>query len=670
MKQLAIALFMTLTLGACSGNDFEFEPDAGGTVLGSSDNSSGGSTPDSPTPDGATPGDTTSGGTPTGGSGDTGGDTGQPDAGGNQGNDNQGGGVSGLVASELTASHRNGQTFLVWREAGNGVDYHVYRHTSPINNGNIGSALRLTDRWGPLDDNTSVNIVGTDDAPDNFVITDGGQPLADNQGLFVHTTQDDQQGNAYYAVTSVVGGREEIMLVNGQNTTQQPVSESVSTPRPVLTLSVNGGKGRLYTQYMDYAQWNPTLEGYAYNFAMALPENFDPSVAYSLRVYLHAFGQDHMFIEQTQFGWPVIQLFPSDPSSRRGGTNTWWYGFSRDHNYLTDGGIPSSGVVENFTEQRVLAAIDFMLDNNEFNTDRNLTHVYGHSMGASGALTYGMRYPSVVSGIYASEPMTNYASSPGFQENFVRLWGEQRNNLPIVNNGRNSASIADFDSNGSRPTGVWDWMNHQEQLVRRRGDRTAFLMVDHGKADRTIDWQTQGQPITSVFNNARVGFTSIQLEGVGHSWLSFGSIVHSLFGFGVEDESAWRYPRNLSFPAIHNASGSGSLQPTEFGDDRHNTEIEWGTPRNNFAQSIVDTSNTWEISIRSNSGNQTADITPRNTNSFRPGVGARCSWTARNLSNNATIGSGNSTVDGDRLLTIPSVLILSGSGTRLAINCP
>ena len=670
LKQIAIALFMTLTLVACSGNDFELDTESG-TGSGSLGNVTGATTTGGSTPGGS--GSASPNGTPTAGSGDTS----QPVAGGNQGGGsqpaaggNQGGGASGLVAGEITASHRNGQTFIVWREAGDGIDYHVYRHTSPINSGNIGSALRLTDRWGPLDQNTSVNRFGSPDVPTNFVIRDGGQPLADNQGLFVHTTQNDQQGNAYYAVTSVVGGREEIVLATDQNSTSQPVFESVGTPRPVLTLSVNGGRGRVYTQYMDYAEWNPTLNGYAFNFAMALPGDFDPSRTYPLRMYLHAFGEFHMFVEETQFDWPVIQLFPSDPGNRVGTTHTWWYGHARDHNYQTDGGIPSSGVVENFTEQRVLAAVDFMLDNSEFNIDRDLTHIYGHSMGASGALTYGMRYPSVFAGIYASEPMTDYPASPQFQENFTRLWGTQSTNLPIVNNGRNNASIRDFDSNGSQPTRVWNWMNHQEQLLRRRGDRMAYLMVDHGKADRTIDWQTQGRPITNVFTNARVGFSAIQLGGVGHSWLSFGSIVHTVFGFGFDDEAAWRYPVDLSFPGIHNASGSGSLQPSEFGDDRHNTEIEWATPINNFHQSIVDTANTYEISIRSTSVNQTADITPRNTNSFLPGAGTRCSWTARSISNNSVVGSGNSTVDADRLLTIPAVSILAGSGTRLAINCP
>lgn len=653
MKQLAFVLLIGAALVACDSNDFAGTSTGNSNTGGNNSNTGAGS--NSGSSDGGNTGSSNGGNTSSSDTGNTG--------------SNSGGSSSGPTANEIVADHRNGQTFLVWREAG-GADYHVYRHNSPITSNNLGSATRLTDKWGPLDQNTSVNFYGSDATPRNFVINDSGQPLADDRGLFVHTTQNNQQGNAYYAVTSIIGGQENRTIVAGRNATTQAVNESVSTPRPVLTVSTNGGKGRIYTQYMDYSRWNPTLKGYAFNFAVALPRDYNGSRSYPLMVVLHAYGEIHKFESQSEFDWPAIQLFPSDPGDTLNSVHTWWYGFAKDHNYRTQGSIPRSGSIENFTEQRVLASIDFLINDGQFNVDRNLVHAWGHSMGGSGALAMGMRYPSVFAGIYASQPMTNYAASPGFQENYSRVWGERSANLPIVNNGRNNSAIRNYDSNGSQSTGVWNWMNHQEQLRRRRGDRFSYLMVDHGKADRVIDWQTQGRPMAQAFTDARAGFSASALGGYGHSWMSFGSVVTSVFGLGFDDETAWRYPRNLSFPGIHNASGSGSLQPGGGGEDRHNTTLEWATPRNNFHQSIVDSSNRYEISLRSKTGNQTADITPRNTNSFRPSAGTRCSWTAKSISNNSSVGSGNSTVDGSRLLTIPRVSILAGSGTRLSINCP
>jgi len=248
--------------------------------------------------------------------------------------------------------------------------------------------------------------------PRNFVINDSGSPLSDNNGLFVYTTQNGEQGGAYYAVTSVTGGSESRNIVAGSNATAQAVNEFVSTPRPVLTVSTNGGKGRIYTQYMDYANWNPTLNGYAFNFAVALPGNYNPSQSYPLMVEMHAFGQSHKFVPEAEFNWPFIQLFPYDPGRPVGTIHTWWYGHAADHNYATQGSIPRTGVIENFTEQRVLAAVDFLMDDGQFNVDRDLVNVIGNSMGASGAFTYGIRYPGVVAAIYGSQPMTNYATDP------------------------------------------------------------------------------------------------------------------------------------------------------------------------------------------------------------------------------------------------------------------
>ena len=518
-----------------------------------------------------------------------------------------------------------------------GAQYHVYRHNSPITSNNLGSATRLTEKWGALDQNTSVNLRGNGTGPRNFVISDLANPLGDDSGLFVHTTQSNQSA-AYYAVTSVVGGSEN-RTITASNATSQSLSEFVTTPRPVLTASINNGKGRLYTQYMDYANWNPTLQGYAFNFAVALPANYNPSQSYPLRVELHAHSSTHKYESQTEYNWPVIQLFPHDPGASVGTIHTWWYGFAADHNYQTQGGLPASGTVENFTEQRVIAAINYLINDGQFNVDQNLVHAFGHSMGGSGALSLGIRYPSVFAGIYASQPMVNYGASPNFQNEYTALWGQRSRNLPIVNNGTNVADIRNYGQGGSQATGVWNWMNHFEQLERRRGERFAYLMVDHGKEDGVIDWPTQGRPVAQAFTDARVGFSAAAVGGVGHSWLAFQSIVNTVFGFGFNaNEIGWLYSRTWSFPAIQFASGSGSLPPGNTGDDLYNTTIEWSTPRNNFHQNIVDNANRYEITLRSTAGNQTAHITPRNTNAFRPSAGTQCSWTARSNSNNSTIG--------------------------------
>ena len=564
-----------------------------------------------------------------------------------------------IISGDLTAFHRSGQTFLTWQETSGSRGYHVYRNNVPINAGNLSDADRITGRWGPLDNNTSRNEFGGPRVPANFVINDLAQPLGNNTGLFVYTTQPGDTSRAYYAVTSVDSSGNENTLI----TLNSSLNESVATPTDVLTVSVNQGKGRVYTQFMDYSNWNPTLNGYAYNYAVALPSNYNPSVSYPLMLELHAYSETFKAPPASEFNWPVITLLPHDPGPNLGARHSWWYGYSRDHDY-SNGGLPRSGRIENFTEQRVMRAIDAVISNAGFNVDANKVHAFGHSMGGSGVLSLGMRYGSIISGVYASEPMTNYAESGLFASELYDLWGLQSSALRTVNSGPHSNDIRAYDS------GVWDWMNHQKQLVDRRGDDMAFLMTFHGKQDRVIEWQTQGRPIANALTNGSAGFAARNLGSISHTWVGFVSVNTSLFGFGFDDDFAWKYPLDLSFPSIQNASGSSPSVPSNSGDDAYNTSIDWATPHTPFAAGIVDTPSQYAISLRSASAEQTADITPRRTQSFDPLPGQQCSWSVVNNNNGANIGSGSATADSDALITISGVRIVTGSGTRLSVSCP
>ncbi|MEM7255965.1 MAG: alpha/beta hydrolase-fold protein, partial [Pseudomonadota bacterium] len=519
----------------------------------------------------------------------------------------------------------------------------------------------LTSRWGSLDSDTSRNRYAVTDVPDYFVIDDLGAPLADSTGLFVHTATANE--TAYYAVTTLVNGVENRTVTTGLNTAA--VQEFVATPQPVLTLSVNGGKGRLYTHYMDYQQWNPTLNGYAFSYFVALPYNYNASRSYPLQVELHAYGYYPTLLEEVRYQWQVVQLIPIDPGDSLDTYHTWWYGHARDHDYANDGNLPFDGAIENFTQQRVMKAIQEIIDNPGINIDTDLIHAYGNSMGASGSVSLALHYPSVVSGIYASQPMMNYETSSRFRFNFERLFGSTDRNLPIVNNGLYSQSIRRYGEAGSQPTGVWDWMDHHQQVQRRRGDDFAYLMIDFGKADDIIDWQTQGAPTFSALNNAAVAYTATAREGVGHEWRAFDAVNQNLFAFEV---GGWSYANTLSYPALNFASGSGRINPPSSGDDEYQTTLEWSTPQYGFGQSIIDQSNRYEVTVRAISGTQLVNITPRNTQSFRPASGTSCDWSARNVNTGAT-ESGSVTVDGNGLVTVPQVTAVGAGGTRLSINC-
>ncbi len=572
-----------------------------------------------------------------------------------------------IIVSALTATHRDGQTFLTWPEIDSDAEYHVYRHNAPITEANLADAEQLTSQWGPIGPDSSKNIHANQFTPTFFVIEDLGTPLADDVGLFVHTTQDGQDGNAYYAVTAVVNGVEIPSVITGQNSLTSPVSETESTPKPVLTLSKNSGKGRIYTQYMDYAKWNPTFNGYAYNYSVALPPNYNPAQSYPLQVVLHSHGDSFPYLDNTEYNYQVIQVFPSDPGLNQSATHSWWYGYAKDHDYR-DGSIPTAGTVENLTEQRVLMAIDAMIADAAFNADPQLVHVWGHSMGGSGALALGMRYSDIISGIYGNQPMTDYESSPAFQSEFEKLWGTPTSALLTVNNGPYSQKLQQFNG-----INVWDWMDHQYQLENEREFTRGYLMTSHGKLDNIIDWDSQGANFVGALTNGNAGFSAKFDGNAGHGWLGFVATVTAMFGLGEDGvlDHPWRYPLDLSFPAITNATGSADVIPDNVSTDEYNLNIEWHTANNVFDESIEDNLTTYGISLRSTSGlNQQAGITPRRTQAFVLIPGESCSYQVERNSDDAILASGSATVSVDGLITIPNVDILTGLGSRLIIdNC-
>ena len=566
----------------------------------------------------------------------------------------------GSTVSGLTAGHRNGQTFLTWVEVQGDVGYNVYRHNAVITSNNIASAEKLTAKWGPLDSDTSINKHAGDAVPSTYVISDLGQPLSESNGLFVYTPATNE--SAYYAVTTVSNGRENIALTSGENSLSAAVRETVGAPKPVLTVSLNKGKGRVYTQYMDYAGWNPTFNGYAYNYSITLPSGYSKRRSYPLLLRPHAYGEQMPVKPESEYGWQIIQIFPQDPGPKAGSTHSWWFGYSADHNYLTDGERPTSGKVANFTEERVMKAVRDTIEDPEINVDTQLVYAFGHSMGASGSLSLATRYGNVFAGMYGSEAMTDYTNIPQFEGEMEKLWGKQSARLPITIRGPYTDLITRYEG-----TGVWHWMNHHKQLVERRGDRMAYIMLAQGKADTIIDWYTQSAPMARVLNDASVGFSARFVADAGHSWLGFSAIVKSLFGFGNDTDFPWRYPRDLSFPAISYASGSGPLSPGLNGTDDYNMDIEWATPHTRFAKSIVDEPRRYEITLRSKSQAQSANITPRNTQRFSVRPGERCSWKA--VSRRKTTGSGTVVVDADGLVTVPKVVITPRKGTRVTIQC-
>lgn len=595
--------------------------------------------------------------------------------------------------TDLTVFHRDGQTFITWSERADltGEQYRIYRHDETITPTNLPEADVLATLPGGTSAYHTERIRGPQLEDDgdyvplrNYVIQPQGSQLADTTGLFVWTAGAD--GVAYYAITTLYGG-EENQTTFGTGNGFGPLAEMVADPSPILIWESDNGLGRVYTQFMDFARWNPTFETtqgltYAYNYFVGLPAAGQCGGIlpddYALVLHIEGHGTRYSFSEGSHY-FCAVELWGDDPGVDPANIPrpSWYYGYSATHDYSQTGVPVTTGPIVNFTEQRLLRAVYDTLRDPHFSIDEQRIYAYGHSMGASGALALAMRYPDVFSAVYCSEPMTNYReASTGSAADWVATdlepkWGSVELNLPIENRGRYAGHLAGYDN-----LGVWDWQNHQEQLIEQRRNETAHISLAHGTEDFSIAWESQGRLAYSPLYLARSAFSAEVIE-LGHTWTGFagmGPTVGLDWGSGGAPFFGFRVLRNETLPALSHASGSLPAPPETTGG--YNLNLEWSASWNPWDGAPNDTTADWGVSLRTTDGSiQTVDVTPRRRQNFRVTPGASYQWENRRVSDNALVTSGVVTADADGLVTVEDFQVTEG-GNRLrlsplsGVDCP
>lgn len=575
--------------------------------------------------------------------------------------------------TEIDGFHRNGQTFITWSEdtSISGESYRVYVHCEPISAATIdaaeciaevgeGSSIYHTERARALDYAPDWN--GGYTSLSNYVIRDLGPQLSDTTGLCVWTVTSNR--TVYYAVTTVHSGTENRSDFGPDNTTG-PLTETVADPAPVLVWQSAEGLGRVYTQFMDRAQWNPTFDTpdgdtYAYNYFVGLPRSDDCGSAtapYPVIVHIEGYGSRYEAFEGSHW-FCGVEIWCDDPYQ------SWYYGYSATHDYTERGTEVTTGPIVNFTEQRVLRAFYDTLRDSGYSVDPQRVYVYGHSMGGSGSLAFGMRYPNVFAAVYCSEPMTNYAAASDWMEwDLIPRWGNPSTNLPIENRGRYATHLARYNG-----TSVWEWQNHQAQLIARRGDEMAHISLAHGTQDTVIDWPDQGRLAYAPFYQSRRAFSG-ETVAQDHTWVGFA-------GLGPTVGESWEDPwgpfhgftviRDESLPGLSYASGSGSVPPD--GIAQFNMNLEWSASWHDWDGPPIDTSGQWGMSLRTTDGSsQTVDVTPRRLQNFAVQAGAAYPFELHRVSDDSIVRSGSVVADSDGLITIEDVAV-DGEGVRLRVG--
>ncbi len=579
---------------------------------------------------------------------------------------------SATIPGTLHTFHRGGQTFLTWPEVPGdpALIYQVFRAAAPIDAVNLDQAQRIaevpqgsgifwTERARALDPPYED---GEYESLRNYVIAERGPQLADGTGLFVWTTH--ENGEFYYAVRSADGS---LLLTAG------PVTERVSEPEPVLAWESADGLSRVYTQFMDYAAYNPTYDAprpgnswlglhnwaeleqtnnhqqYAYNYWVGLPtpETCGGAVPEQVPLILHieGWGSRYTAMHDAPY-WCAVHLWGDDPAQ------SWYFGFSATHDYRTETPV-TTGPIVNYTEARLLRAVRETIRNaHQPAIDPARIYVYGHSMGGTGALMLAERYPDVFAAAAASEPMMDFAAAEMWRPELASKWGAPDLNLPVEIRGPDASHLAPYQG-----TGVWDWQNLGHQLVARRGDEMAFIAIAHGTQDIVIDWETVARPSYAYFHQGNRAFIG-ELIAADHTWLGF------------RDHPNWQFDwltfrRDESLPALANASGSAPVPPT--GTGGYNLTLEWSASWNNFAGPPVDTPGEWAMVLRSLAGDQTVDVTPRRLQHFTITPGTTYTWQNIRLDDETVIQAGIIMPDADGLLVITGFEV-GKTGNRLVIR--
>jgi hypothetical protein len=567
--------------------------------------------------------------------------------------------AAAVRVQDLAAVHKDGQTFLTWTSpAGTGWRYHIYVSDTPI--------LYGFDLWGrtPIgqvrdstwcDKRLSV-ILGQTTA---FRIDAESAELAASQAVAVITP--DSPGERYYCVTVSGNGLQEDPYVSG-NTLLEPVNESVALPKPVYqrTVTVDGTPVEVWTLWPSHVDrpHYPMMAnrlGFAYDLGIVRGE---PGAALIVRPH-HREGN---FLQASAgTGRPgEWRLLLDDPLHTQE-VNSFWFGYHENydlHQYYHF--TPTSGVVRNYTLQRILYTLDWA--RRDLPIDVTRVYAYGFSMGGIGSVMLAMHAPDRIAAVMSyvgkfdfsliddPDPTSAFNEGHSLREVANRLWGEVPTGLPSCDG-----------------PGVFQLLNFGYMAQALRDDGLPPIFAFNGKNDNVVGW-AEKPPFYRAMEEARHGATFF--------WDQRSHVSGGANWSGMYDPSyLYRFRTNLSFPAISNCSANhdpGFGVPAS-GDSvgTINGFVEWDPE-------IVDTPEAWEVTLRLRTLQGTftsmtpperlsAWVTPRRLQQFEIEPLGLYQRTITRLSDGEVVDQTIEQADSTGMLTMTWVPI-ERTGTRLRVE--
>ncbi|MFO7898138.1 MAG: sugar-binding protein [Planctomycetota bacterium] len=518
-----------------------------------------------------------------------------------------------LVSAELIARVK---PLSCWNINGRNVDRPVDLYIEHANglvtgHGNPFGQARLDGKWGL-------------DCPiDRLVIADGAAALPRATGLYVHTPG--MKGKAYYAVVTCIDGVQNTRDVGGANTAS--VSEEAGIGEPVLQRTMPKMTRFNYKQKrLHYVRWLAPPYTHRpsqyYNWSVGVPDaaGEEPSLELNLHQNGHSYWRTIYRIDPEG-----IVLCPHDfPIA------SWWYGY---HESLGTLKSFKQGIVQPYTERRLLAFVEWACRKWPVNRKRIL--VTGVQVGASGsgALHIGLRHPGVFNMVLAGHPATDYARVARPAHRYWKrvaktcepIWGKLEWKIK-TDTGRD----------------VWDELN----LIRMIKERPTTL----------------GLPLVTMTSNSEYKnvnareFFAVMMERRAPLIASFTWAGARLIPVSMNAT----YPTAVRLDVRKDKSMLAFSSPAELKVVKSgrmgtiNTALRWAE--------VADTADRYEATVRNvGRGNITADVAVYRLQKFRVVKGKACAWRLMSADGKTEVQKGAGKVGDDGLLVLPGVKLNVGS---------
>jgi len=575
--------------------------------------------------------------------------------------------LSATQPTELRASHRDGQTFLTWKEPrprvstesvtvgelkkllkegsqkGPKTTYRVYRSVRPITTLNglrpIGEAESLS-CWNKIPW-TGARVTPDQEPALRFVIEEGQAALAAGTGLYVHNPNVKQSTIAYYAVTSVEDDKEDKSL-GMDNVLQSGVNEVPGIGTPVLQSEEFRDEfqfARVQPTLQYYVRWesppNANRENMPNDLLVAIPTKVDRPTA--LGLHLHCSGGS----PSGGYGWwynaskGSILLAPNqDPYD-------WWTGYHENYGIKPRSQRDwANGVVHPYTHRRILSLTEWAV--NKWKLNPESTFVAGNSMGGSGSLMLAIRHPEhfawAISWVGVHVPHL----SPEFKISYARVFGDPEWNVRFEDG-----------------TPVWDYFNDAWYLRKYPERETPFISFSNGKNDAAIGWEQAFEFVQALQETKRPHL---------FVWGQAGHIQRAVMPMTLDQQlNPLDIQINQSVPAFTHCSLDDAIGDGHPNDGAPsggiNLYLYWET------EQIVDTADSWEMTVglidKSPEIECTVDLTPRRLQELKLRPGQTLRWS--NSIGNTRVQSGKVTVDANGLATLEGLQV-SKKGNRIRLE--